>query len=53
MLMRFEPLREFERITEEILAERRVRQAPVDAYRRGDHFKVDLDLPALIPARSN
>ena len=49
MLMRFEPFREIERITEEMLAERRVRQAPVDAYRRGDQFKVDLDLPAADP----
>ncbi len=45
MLMRFEPLREFDRITEEMFAERRIRQVPVDAYRRGDEFKVDLDLP--------
>jgi len=49
MLMRFEPFREFDRITEELLAERRVRQVPVDAYRRGDEFKVDLDLPGVDP----
>ncbi len=49
MLMRFEPLREFDRITEEMLAERRVRQVPVDAYRRGNEFKVDLDLPGADP----
>src|SRR5438874_13634448 len=47
--MRFEPFREFERITEELLAGRRVRQAPVDAYRRGHQFKVDLDLPGADP----
>ena len=49
MLMRFEPFREFDRITEEMLAERRVRQVPVDAYRRGNEFKVQLDLPGADP----
>jgi HSP20 family protein len=49
MLMRFEPFREFDRITEELLNERRVRQVPVDAYRRGNEFKVDLDLPGADP----
>lgn len=49
MLMRFEPLREFDRITEEMLAERRLRQVPVDAYRRGNEFKVALDLPGADP----
>jgi HSP20 family protein len=49
MLMRFEPFREFDRITEELLAERRVRQVPVDAYRRGNEFKVALDVPGADP----
>jgi HSP20 family protein len=49
MLMRFEPFREFDRITEQLLAERRVRQVPVDAYRRGNEFKIDLDLPGADP----
>jgi HSP20 family protein len=49
MLMRFEPFREFDRITEEMLAERRARQVPVDAFRRGDEFKVVLDLPGADP----
>ena len=49
MLMRFEPFREFERITEEMLAERPRPPSPVDAYRRGDQFKVDLDLPGADP----
>ncbi len=49
MLMRFEPFREFDRITEQSLAERRVRQVPVDAYRRGNEFKMDLDLPGADP----
>ncbi len=49
MLMRFEPFREFDRITEELLSERRVRQVPVDAYRRGNEFKVHFDLPGADP----
>ena len=49
MLMRFEPFREFDRITEQMLTERRVRQVPVDAYRRGNEFKVHLDLPGADP----
>ena len=49
MLMRFEPLRELDRITEELLSERRVRQIPVDAYRRGDEFKIHFDLPGVDP----
>jgi HSP20 family protein len=49
MLMRFEPFREFDRITEQLLSERRVRQVPVDAYRRGNEFKVDFDLPGADP----
>jgi HSP20 family protein len=49
MLMRFEPLREFERMTEEMRSEPRVRQIPVDAYRRGNEFKVHCDLPGVDP----
>jgi HSP20 family protein len=49
MLMRFEPYRDFDRITEELLSERRVRQVPVDAYRRGNEFKVALDVPGADP----
>jgi len=49
MLMRSEPYREMDRITEELLADRRVRQVPVDAYRRGNEFKVALDLPGADP----
>jgi HSP20 family protein len=49
MLMRFEPFREFDRVTEELLSEHRARQIPVDAYRRGNEFKVHLDLPGADP----
>ena len=47
MLMRFEPFREFDRMAEEMRSERRVRQIPVDAYRRGNEFKAQLDLPGV------
>jgi len=50
MLMRFDPFREFDRITEELLSQRRVRQIPVDAYRRGDELRVHLDLPGVDPS---
>jgi HSP20 family protein len=49
MLMRYEPFREFDRITEELLSGRRTRQMPVDAYRRGNDFKIHLDLPGADP----
>ena len=47
MLIRSEPFREFDRITEEMLGERRPRQIPVDAYRRGNEFTVLFDLPGM------
>ncbi len=49
MLMRFEPFREIDRITEELPSERRPRGIPVDAYRRGNEFKILLDLPGADP----
>ena len=49
MLMRFEPFREIDRITEELLSERRPRGIPVDAYRRGSEFKILFDLPGADP----
>ena len=47
MLMRSEPLRDFARFTEEMRSEHRAHQIPVDAFRRGDEFKVQLDLPGV------
>ena len=49
MLMRFEPFSEFNRMAEEMRNQRPVRQIPVDAYRRGDEFKIHLDLPGVDP----
>src|SRR6476660_7928611 len=47
MLMRFEPLREFDRLTEDLLSERRARQIPVDAVPLSNEFKIHLDLPGV------
>jgi len=49
MLMRFEPFGGLDRLTEEMLSERRARKVPVDAYRRGNELKVELDLPGADP----
>jgi len=47
-IMRFDPLREFDRITEQVLASTRaLRAIPMEAYRRGDMFYVHLDLPGV------
>src|SRR4029453_3326651 len=46
--MRFEPFREIDRMAEEMLSERRVRQIPVDAYRQGNAFKVLLAPPGVL-----
>lgn len=49
MLMRYEPFREFNRTPDDWRNQGRVRQIPVDAYRRGDEFKLYLDLPGVDP----
>ena len=45
MVMQFESVRELDWIREERLNARRARATPLDAYRRGDEFKVYLDMP--------
>jgi HSP20 family protein len=49
MLMRFDPYREFDRLTEELAstASRAPRAFPMDAYRRGEQFIVQFDLPGV------
>jgi HSP20 family protein len=49
MLMRFDPYRELDRLTEQ-LASRAPRAFPMDAFRRGDRFIVEFDLPGVEPA---
>jgi HSP20 family protein len=47
-IMRFDPLREFDRLTDQLLASTRaLRAIPMEAYRRGDQFFVHLDLPGV------
>jgi HSP20 family protein len=49
MLMRFEPFHDIGRTTEEMLGEHRARLVPVDAYRRGNELKIELDMPGADP----
>ena len=51
MLMRFDPYREFDRLTEQLAstASRAPRAFPMDAYRRGEQFIVQFDLPGVEP----
>jgi HSP20 family protein len=51
-VMRFDPYREFDRLTQQMLSGSRERRAvsfPMDAYRRGDRFFVHVDLPGVDP----
>lgn len=51
MLMRFDPWREFERMTSQMLGDTRVRSLsmPMDAYRHEDHLVIHFDLPGVDP----
>jgi HSP20 family protein len=50
MVMRYEPLRELERLTQHLTGSRRTpTMMPMDAYRRGDRFIVHFDLPGVDP----
>jgi HSP20 family protein len=48
MLMRFDPFREFDRVTQH-LAGARHQWMPMDAYRKDDHVFVHFDLPGVDP----
>jgi len=48
--MRMETFPAYDRLTEELLSQRRAKQIPVDAYRQGNEFKVLLDLPGVDPS---
>ena len=50
MLMRFDPLREFDRVFDQAWSQARQAAIPMDAYRRGDSFVINLDLPGVDPA---
>ena len=50
MLMRFDPFREVDRLTEAMLERTSAPRMPMDAYRHGDTFLVHFDLPGIDPA---
>jgi HSP20 family protein len=53
MLMRFDPFRDFDRLTQQLWGGgqggSRTNAMPMDAYREGDHFTVHFDLPGVDP----
>lgn len=50
-IMRFDPFRDMDRLTQELLgAARALRTIPMEAYRRGDQFFVHFDLPGVSPS---
>ena len=49
-LMRFDPMREFDRVFEQAWSQTRQASIPMDAYRHGDSFVLHLDLPGVDPA---
>ena len=46
-LMRFDPFREFDRLTEQVMGTSRQRTMPLGAWRRKDEFYVHIDLPGV------
>jgi HSP20 family protein len=50
MLLRFDPFRELDRLTERIFEGRYVAPMAMDAYRKGDHVRMEFDLPGVDPA---
>ena len=52
MLLRFDPFRDFDRLTEELdrsLGRPAPRPMPMDAYKRGGHVVAHLDVPGVRP----
>jgi HSP20 family protein len=51
MLMRFDPFREAERVTDQAIATLRGRSGPmaIDAFRRGGDVHIQIDLPGVDP----
>src|SRR5919202_1654665 len=50
MLMRFDPFRQLDRLTDQVVGLGRGPALPMDAYRQGDRFVVHFDLPGIDPA---
>jgi HSP20 family protein len=50
MLLRFDPFRDFDRLTEQLLGDgRTARPMPMDVYRSGDHYVLHFDVPGIDP----
>ncbi|MGC8480575.1 MAG: Hsp20/alpha crystallin family protein [Acidimicrobiales bacterium] len=49
MLLRFDPAHEIDRFGQALLRDARANFAPVDAYREGDRYVVEIDLPGVEP----
>ena len=50
MVLRYDPFRDFDRLTQQLVGtRRRPRMMPMDAYRRGDRFIIHFDLPGIDP----
>ncbi len=49
MLMRFDPFRELDRLTQQVARTASAPVAPMEAYRSGDTFVVEFDLPGVDP----
>lgn len=49
MVMRTDPFREFDRLTEQLLSTVRPSAMPLDAYRKDDACYVHIDLPGVKP----
>ena len=50
MLMRTDPFRDLDRLTQQVFGTNtRPAAMPIDAYRRGEEFLVELDLPGVQP----
>ena len=50
MLMRFDPLREFDRLVQQTAGGSRPPVMPMDAYRHDDRFVVHFDVPGVDPS---
>lgn len=50
MLMRFDPFRELDRLSDETFGRSRSSAMPLDAYRQADRFVVAVDLPGVDPS---
>jgi len=50
MLMRFDPFCELDRLTDQAWRGGRMPVMPLDAYRQGDVFVIDFDLPGVDPS---